>query len=57
MIKYLTERQIEMKYMPKDFVPCKAPGCNRWYNRLNVVRKGYCDKHKHLVPTTERQIK
>ena len=46
-----------MKYMPKDFVPCKAPGCNRWYNRLNVVRKGYCDKHKHLVSDTKRQIK
>ena len=38
-----------MKDMPKDFIPCKAPNCSRWYNRLNVVRKGYCDKHKHLV--------
>ena len=45
-----------MKDVPKDFVLCKAPNCSRWYNRLNVVRKGYCDKHKHLVVDAERQI-
>ena len=46
-----------LKDMPRDFIPCKAPDCNRWYNRHNVVRKGYCDKHKYLVTDTERQIK
>ena len=41
-----------MKDIPRGFVPCKAPGCYRWYNQKNVVSQGYCHKHKHLRPTT-----